>query len=109
MVVMWKRKISVGHCGQKLESLVLVSLHDFAFAWSLVVYAAQVQNAVDKDAVEFGFIVGRGKLLRVGEDCVQAYKQVARNCLIFSVIKSYDISEIIVLQILSVDIENIIV
>ena len=50
---------------QQCQCLVFGGFHYFALAWAFVVDAAEVEDAVDDDAVEF-FVVGLVKLLGVG-------------------------------------------
>lgn len=90
------------------QGLVFGSLHDFAFAGTLVVDAAQVQDAVDDDAEKFCFIRGF-KLHGVGPYGIQADEQVARQPFPFTVVEGDDICIIIVLQVLSVHLQNLFV
>lgn len=87
------------------QGAILGRFHDFAFAGSLVVDAAQVQDAVDNDAVQFAF-VRLVELLGVGAHGVQADEQVACDAVSFAIIEGDDIGVVIVLQVLSIHLQD---
>ena len=80
--------------------------HDFTFARPLVVDAAKVQDAVDDDPVEFGFVRSL-ELFGIGTYRVQTDEQVARNAVSLTVVERDDVGVIIVLQILAVYFQNL--
>ena len=58
---------------QQIECLIFGSFHDFTFSRTFIVYATQMQNTVNNDAVQLCF-VSCPKLLCVGTDCIKTNK-----------------------------------
>ena len=88
--------------------MVLCGFHLFPFAGALVVDAAEMQNAMNDDAVQF-LIVREVKVLGIGTDGIQADEEVATDDCTFCVVKGDDICVIIVLQELTVDAQDFLV
>ena len=65
------------HRGKQSESLVLVALHDLAFARSLVIDAAQMEHSVDYHAEQF-IVVSRPDLLGIGGHGVERTPLIMR-------------------------------
>ena len=72
------------------EGLVLVLLHDFSLSRTFVIDAAEVQDAVDDDAVKL-IIVGLAKLLGIGANGIERNHDVAVNHIILIIIEGDDI------------------
>ena len=98
----------VNHVNPFRECLVLGGFHDFALARTLVVDAAQVQDAMDDDAVQLGVIRGI-ELFGIGAHRVEADKQVARNAVSFGIVEGDDVGVIIVLQVLAVHLQYLLI
>ena len=90
------------------ESLVLVLLHDLALARTLVVDAAQVQDAVNDDTMQL-VVVGLAELLGIGAHSIERDDNIAVDDIALIVIEGDDIGVIIMAQILVVDLENLLV
>ena len=80
-----------GSAFEQGESLVLILLHDFSLSRALVVDAAEVQDAVDDDAMKL-IIVGLAKLLDIGTHGIERNHDVAVNHIILIVIEGDDAS-----------------
>ena len=92
--------------GEKCECLVLFRLHNLALSGSLVVDAAEVENAVDDDAVELLF-VGSTHVLGIRAHGVEGNEEVAADFIALSVVKGNDVRVIIVLEELAIDLQNL--
>ena len=92
--------------GKKCECLILLRLHNLALSGTLVVNAAEVENAVDDDAVEFLF-VGGTYVLGIRTHGVEGDKEVAADFIALRVVKGNDVRIIIVLEELAVDLQNL--
>lgn len=91
--------------GEKCERLILFRLHNLALSGSLVVNAAEVENAVDDDAVELLF-VGSAYVLGVRTYRVEGDEEVATDFISLRVVKGYDVGVIIVLKELTIDLQD---
>ena len=92
--------------GEKCECLILFRLHNLALSGTLVVDAAEVENAVDNDAVEFLF-VGSTYVLGIRTHGVEGNEEVATDFIALRVVKGNDVGVIIVLEELAVDLQNL--
>ena len=80
---------------QQLQGTVLGSFHDFSFTRTFVVNAAEVENAVDDDAMQFGIVVS-AKKLRVGANGVEADEQVATQFVALAIVEGDDVGIVVV-------------
>ena len=83
------------------ECFVFGGFHDFALSRSFVVDAAEVQNAVDDDAVQF-FVIGFAEGFGVGAHGVEADKEVAAHDVVCAIVKRDDVGVVVVVEILAV-------
>ena len=74
----------------------------------MIIIADQMKDAMDDDSIEFLLEFG-SILYRVFADAVDTDKKITRQLIILAIIEGDDVSEIIMLEILLVYIENIIV
>lgn len=92
-----------------IQSFVLCFLHDFPFAGAFVVDAAQMENTMNNNTMQFPIIIVVGKLLGIGTYGIQANEKVTVQTVAFAVVESDDIRIIIMLQILAVHFQNLFV
>lgn len=85
-----------------------MGLHDLTFAGTFVVYAAKMEYAVDDNTQQFSIITCADRH-RIGRYSVERYEDITLDELAMSVVESNDIGVIIVIEELSVDIENLVV
>lgn len=83
------------------QSLVLGSLHLFTFTGSLVIYTAQVQDAMNDDAVKLALIL-LAELFGIGTHGIEADKEVTTDDIALGIVKGDDVGVIVVLQVLAV-------
>ena len=93
---------------QQLQGTVLGSFHDFSFTRTFVVNAAEVENAVDDDAMQFGIVVS-AKKLGVGANGVEADEQVATQFVALAIVEGDDVGIVVVLQVLAVHLQYFLV
>mgnify|MGYP000425330046 CR=1 FL=1 len=84
------KRLLTGHTFEQGECLILVLLHDFTLSRTLVVDSAEVQDAVDDDAMEL-IIVGLAKLLGIGADRIQRNHDVAVNHIFLAVVLQFHV------------------
>ena len=90
------------------ECLVFGGLHDGSFAWPLVVDAAEVEYAMYDHAVQLLVIVlaiGSG----IGGYGIERDDKVAVELVALAVVEGDNVGEIVVLEILTVDLEDFLV
>ena len=92
------RQISVSTDGalflQHCESLVLGSFHDFALSRTLVVYATEMENAMDNNAMKLIVIV-LAEEFGIGAHGIERDYHVAAHDIVLVIVEGNDISVIV--------------
>ena len=90
------------------ECLVFGSFHDFTFARSLVIDAAQMQNAVYDNTVQL-FVISASYLFGIAAHGIQTDEQVTADYVVFAIVERDDVGIIIVLLVFPVYFKNLFV
>ena len=102
LTIVRQKRLAQGEC------LIFFRLHNLALSGTFVVDAAEVENAVDDDAVEFLF-VGGTYVFGIRAHGVEGDEEVAADFISLRVVEGYDVGVIIVLEELTVDLQDFLI
>ncbi len=95
-------------CGKHGQSLVLIGFHDLALTRPFVIDTAEMQDAMNDDAVQL-IIVGLAKLLGIAAHRVQRDDNVTIDDVTLIIVKCDDVGVVVMAKILVVDFKNLLV